>query len=485
VRCADLAQRYNERAFVHGNRSEAARLRVRGGFESGQRKEGEHVESIESFFKIKERGSTVGTEVIGGLTTFLAMAYIIAVNPTFLAAAGVPFNAALTATCFGAALMTIVMGLVANRPLALASGMGVNAIVAFTLCGATGLGVDWRVAMAVVFLEGVVITILVVCGLRKAIMDAIPVSLRLAIGIGIGLFIAFIGLKGGGIIVSDQSNLLGLGDLKSPTCIVSLVSILVAVILTALDVKGGLLIAIVVATIVGIPLGVTALPTNWNFGLDFSAFAAPFQTDPQTGSMAIIQVFVTPALLLFVFSLLMSDFFDTMGTVVAVGKQADFVDEKGDIADIQPILMVDSVAAAVGGFVGASSITTFVESTSGASAGARTGFSNIVIGILFIIFAFFAPIVGMVSSAATCGALTVVGYLMMTNIGDIDWTRIEDAFPAFITIVAIPFTYSITNGIGLGFISYCIIKTVKGEARDVKPLMWVAAAAFLIMFVLQ
>ena len=411
------------------------------------------------------------------------MAYIIAVNPSMMEAAGIPFNAALTATCLGAAIMTIAMGLIANRPIALASGMGINAIVAFTLCLGE-VAVDWRVAMAVVFLEGIIILILVLCGLRKAIMDAIPVGLRRAIGIGIGLFIAFIGLKGGGLISADESTLIALGALSSPICIVALVSIALAVILQVLNVKGGLVISIIVATIVGIPLGVTPLPTEWSFGLDFSAFAAPFQTDPASGNMAIIQVFVQPVLLMFVFSLLMSDFFDTMGTVVAVGEQGKFVDKKGDVEDVQPILMVDSAAAAVGGFLGASSITSFVESTSGAAAGARTGLSNIVIGVLFIVCAFFAPIVGMVSGAATCGALVVVGYLMMTDVGEIDWKSIESAFPAFITIVGIPMTYSITNGIGMGFISYCIIKVAQGKAGEVKPLMWVAALAFLLMFVL-
>ena len=348
---------------------------------------------VDSFFKISERKSTVGNEIIGGLTTFLAMAYIIAVNPNMLVVAGVPFDAALTATCFGAAIMTIAMGLIANRPIALASGMGINAIVAYTLC-LGGAAVDWRVAMAIVFLEGIVILILVACGLRKAVMDAIPVSLRHAIGIGIGLFIAFIGLKGGGIIVANESTILGLGDLSAPVAIVSLIAIAVAVVLQVLNVKGGLLISIIVATIAGIPLGVTPLPSSWSFGLDFSAFAAPFQTIPGTDTMAIVQVFLQPALLLFVFSLLMSDFFDTMGTVVAVGEQADFVDENGDVKDIQPILMVDSAAAAVGGFVGASSVTSFVESTSGAAAGARTGLSNLVVGILFVIFAFASPIIG-------------------------------------------------------------------------------------------
>lgn len=438
---------------------------------------------MDKFFKISERHSTIGNEIIGGLTTFLAMAYIIAVNPSLLEAAGIPFDAALTATCLGAAVMTVAMGLIANRPIALASGMGINAVVAYTLCLGEA-AVDWRVAMAIVFLEGIVILILVLCGLRKAIMEAIPVSLRHAIGIGIGLFIAFIGLKGGGLIVSDESTVLALGDLSSPVALVALISILIAVVLQALNVKGGLLISIVAATIVGIPLGVTVLPNEWNFGLDFSAFAAPFQTVPGTDTMAIVQVFLQPALLLFVFSLLMSDFFDTMGTVVAVGEQGKFVDKDGNVEDIQPILAVDSVAAAAGGFFGASSITSFVESASGAAAGARTGLSNIVIGVLFVVFAFFAPVIGMVSASATCGALVVVGYLMLSDVVSIDWAKIEHAFPAFVTILGIPMTYSITNGIGFGFISYCIIKVVQGKATEVKPLMWVAAAAFLAMFVM-
>lgn len=435
---------------------------------------------MDKFFKISERGSSVSTEIIGGMTTFLAMAYIIAVNPSLMEVAGIPFNAALTATCFGAAIMTIAMGLIANRPIALASGMGLNAVVAYTLC--LGMGVDWRVAMAVVFLEGLLILILVLCGLREAIMNAIPVALRRAIGIGIGLFIAFIGLKGGGIIAGDEATLIVMGDITSPIAIVAALSLVIAIVLQAMKVKAGLLISIIVATIIGIPLGVTPLPTEFNFAPDFSAFGAPFQTTPD-GVMGIVQVFLQPALLLFVFSLLMSDFFDTMGTVIAVGSKAGFVDKKGEVKDIKPILTVDSVAAAGGGFLGASSITSFVESVSGAAAGARTGLSNIVIGIAFIACAFLAPIIGMVSGAATCGALVVVGYLMMTEIGEIDWTEASSALPAFLTIVGIPFTYSIASGIGLGFISYCIIMVAQGKAGDVKPLMWIAALTFLASFI--
>lgn len=437
---------------------------------------------MNSFFKIAERNSTVGKELVGGLTTFLAMAYIIAVNPSLLEVAGVPFEAGLTATCLGAAVMTVIMGLVANRPIALASGMGINAIIPFTLCMGEH-AVDWRVAMAIIFLEGIVILILVLCGLRTAVMEAIPASLRHAIAIGIGLFIAFIGLKGGGLIVADESTILTLGDLHSPTVIVALFSILCAVVLQTLNVRGAMLISIVLATLIGIPLGVTNLPTQWNAGLDFSAFAAPFQTVPGTDTMALVQIVLQPALLMFVFSFLMSDFFDTMGTAVAVAEQGDFADKDGNVEDIQPILMVDSAAAAAGGFFGASSITVFVESAAGAAAGARTGLSNIVVGVLFAACAFLAPVIGMVSASATCGALVVVGYLMLSEVSNVDWKKIEFAFPAFVTILCIPLTYSITNGIGFGFISYCLIKVFQGKAREVRPLMWVAALAFLVMFI--
>lgn len=440
-------------------------------------------ENVNSFFKIAERNSTVGNELVAGLTTFLAMAYIVAVNPPLLEAAGIPYQAALTATCLGAAAMTAVMGLVANRPIALASGMGINAIIPFTLCMGEH-AVDWRVAMAVVFIEGIVILVLVLCGLRTAVMDAIPASLRHAIAIGIGLFVAFIGLQGSGLVVSNESTLLALGDVHSPTVLVALFSILCAVALQVLKVKGALLISIVLATLVGIPLGVTSLPTQWNVGLDFSAFAAPFQTIPGTDTMAIVQIALQPALLLFVFSFLMSDFFDTMGTVVAVAEQGDFADKDGNVEDIQPILTVDSAAAAAGGFFGASSITVFVESTAGAVAGARTGLSNIVVAILFVACAFLAPVIGMVSASATCGALVVVGYLMLSEVANVDWSKMEFAFPSFVTIIGIPMTYSITNGIGFGFISYCVIKIFQGKAREVRPLMWVAAAAFLAMFIL-
>ena len=434
---------------------------------------------MDSFFKAGERGSSVGQEVRAGLTTFLAMAYIIAVNPSLLTQAGIQATAAVTATCLGAGIMTILMGLIANRPLACASGMGVNAVFAFTLTGIAGG--DWHAASAVIFIEGVAILILVLCGLREAIMDAIPVSLRHAISVGLGLFIAMIGLADAGIIVADESTMVALGDVFSPTFLVGLISIVVTIVLYAMNVKGALLLGIVLAVIAGIPLGVTQMPSGIVSGLDFTTFGAPFQAD-ESGIMGIAKVVTNPTLLVFAFSLMMSDFFDTMGTAMAVAKQGEFLEPDGRVKDIKPILIVDSAAAAVGGLVGASSITTFVESASGAADGGRTGLSSVVAGLLFIVAAFFSPLISVVSSAATCGALVFVGYLMMSEVTEIDWSDLLEGLPAFLIVAGVPLTYSISNGIGFGFIAYVVVAAVTGQLKKVKPLMWIAALAFLVYF---
>ncbi len=436
---------------------------------------------MEEFFKLKERDSSVAQEARAGLTTFLAMAYIIVVNPGLMVIAGVPTNAAVTATCIGAGIMTIIMGLFANRPIACASGMGINAVVAFTLTAMTDG--DWHASMAVVFVEGVAILLLVLCGLREAIMDAIPIPLRHAISVGLGLFIAMIGLKDGGIIVANDSTMVALGQVMSPTFVVGVISIVATLILYVAEVPGSLLLGILIAVIAGIPLGVTQAPTGVVSPLDFSSFGAPFQTDAN-GIAGIVKVLTTPVLLVFAFSLMMSDFFDTMGTAMAVAKQGNFLNEDGSVENIKEILIVDSAAAAVGGFIGASSITTFVESSSGAADGGRSGLTSVFTGILFIIAAFFAPLISVVSSAATCGALVMVGYLMMNDVVDINWTDITEAFPAFMIIAGIPMTYSISNGIGFGFITYVIVSLIAGRAKDIKPLMWVSAIAFLIYFLI-
>ena len=434
---------------------------------------------MEAFFKMAKRGSSTGQEVRAGVTTFLAMAYIIAVNPIMLAAAGVPTVPAVTSTCIGAGIMTIAMGLFANRPLACASGMGINAVVGYTLANVAGG--DWHAAMAVIFLEGIVILALVLCGLREAVMDAIPASLRHAIAVGLGLFIAFIGLKDGGVIVANQSTFITMGSVRDPNFIVAIISTVATIILYAKHVKGDVLWGILIGVAASYLLGVGVMPAGIVSPLDFSSFGAPFQTDA-SGVAGIIKVFGNPTLLVFVFSLMMSDFFDTMGTSVAVAKQGDFLTDDGKVENINEILIVDSAAAAMGGLMGASSITTFVESASGAADGGRTGLTSVTTGILFIVAAFFAPLIAVVSSAATCGALVMVGYLMMTDVSEIEWTDPLQGFSSFMTVACIPLTYSISTGIGLGFITYVLVALATGRTKEVKPLMWVAAVAFLISF---
>ena len=432
------------------------------------------------FFHIAERGSTPATELRAGITTFLAMAYIIAVNPSLLVAAGIPASAAVTSTCVSAGLMTILMGLWANRPLACATGMGINAVVAFSLTAAAGG--DWRVAMGVILLEGVVITALVLCGLREAIMEAVPVPLRHAIAVGLGIFIAFLGLINGGIVVNDESTLVTFGTVTDPVFIVGAISIVATFVLHVFKVKGSILWGILIAAVAGVPLGVTALPAGLVSLPDFSSFGAPFQPAADGSGMAILKVFVSPTLLVFVFSIMISDFFDTMGTAVAVAKQGEFLDEDGNVEDIKPILMVDSIAAGFGGLLGASSCTTFMESASGAADGGRTGLTSVVAGAIFLVAAFFSPVVSVISSAATCGALVMVGYLMMTVVVDINWNDALEGIPAFMTMIGIPLTYSISNGIGLGFVTYVLVACCTGHAKEIKPLTWVVVVAFLISF---
>lgn len=453
---------------------------------------------MDKFFKITERGSTLATEIIAGITTFLTMAYIIFVNPNILTVDGninpELWPAFFMATCVGAAVMSILMGLWANRPIALASGMGLNAVVAYGLIA--GMQVDWRVAMSVIFLEGVIILICVVAGLREAVMNAIPVDLRRAIGVGIGLFVALIGLKGGGLVIANEATLISMGDLTSPPVFVAVIGLAVTAVLMAYHVKGDILIGILVATFAGWAFNIdlngtpmrevvsgtlsSGIFNQVDFATSFATFGAPFQM--VDGSMAILKVLTSGSLLLFVFSILMTDFFDTMGTVVAVGEEAGFVSEDGEVEDVKPILLVDSIAAAFGGLIGASSITSYVESGSGVSDGGRTGLSVVVTGVCFLLAIFLMPIIGFVPAQATAGALVIVGCLMCAPIRNITWSDFELAFPSFITLIMIPLTYSITNGIGLGFIAFVLIKLFRGKLAEIKPLMWVAAIAFLAVF---
>ena len=377
--------------------------------------------------------------------------------------------------------MSIVMGIFANRPLACASGLGVNAVIAgaiTSMCGG-----DWHAGMAVIFIEGIAILLLVLCGLREKIMDAIPVSLRHAISVGLGLFIAMIGMANAGLITAGKGTLIAFGNVFDPAFIVGVISIIATLAFAALNINGGILWGILIAVLVGIPLGVTKSPTAIVSGLDMSTFGAPFLKDSQ-GVMGITKVLVNPALLILAFSLMMSDFFDTMGTAMAVAKQGKFLTEDGGVEDIRQILVVDSAAAAFGGLIGVSSITTFLESASGAADGGRTGLTSIFTGLFFIVAAFFAPLFSVVSGAATCGALVYVGYLMMSEVVEIDWTDLLEGFPAFMIVAGIPLTYSISDGIGMGFVSYAIVAIATRRFKEMKPLMWIAVVAFVIYFML-
>jgi AGZA family xanthine/uracil permease-like MFS transporter len=464
---------------------------------------------MNGFFKFQERGTTLRTELSAGVTTFLTMAYIIFVNPGILSAAGVPFSGAATATALGAALMCILMGLVTNRPLALASGMGLNAVVAFSVIGFQQANVPWQVGMAVIFLEGLVILILALSGLRQAVMTAIPVDLKRAIGVGIGLFITIIGLNEGGIIRPAPITIVALGDLSQKYVWVTLIGLFAILIFKSMRLKSYILCGLLTATVAALLLGITKLPTALVGPLDFQTFFGPF-TEVK-GTYAVLQVF-TPALLSAVFAIMLTDFFDTMGTVVAVGAQAGFVDKNGQVPEIKGILAVDSLAALTGGLFGASSITSYIESAAGVAEGGRTGMTVVVVGILFFLAAFFSPIIQMIGGGyiipnaqqyslfvgsgtqipagnyyvypITAGALIVVGFFMMSLVREIAWDSFEVAFPSFLVIVGIPLTYNISYGIGFGFISYTVIKMLNGKFGEVHPFLYAVSCGFLLVFIL-
>jgi AGZA family xanthine/uracil permease-like MFS transporter len=453
---------------------------------------------LERIFKLRENATTVNTEVIGGITTFFVMAYIIALNPIILNFVGIPdlqsknlgpgFKETVAMTAFCAGVLTIAMGLYANRPFAMAAGLGLNAVVAFQLI--LGSGLPWPAAMGIIFMEGVLITVLVLTGLREAILNAIPLALKRSIGVGIGLFILLIGLFNAGFVVRGPAGgpPVGLSLLNTGPQLTFLIGIAITLFLFARGQKAALLLGIVITTVVATVLhyaipsfvastapGTAVLPTAWaempKFdnalkGLNFEAFA----------KIGIV------ATLLAVFTIMLSDFFDTMGTVIGIGGQAGWLDKQGRMPGVRRILLVDSIGAAFGGAMSASSNTTYIESAAGVSSGARTGLASVVTGVLFLLAMFLSPVVAVIPPEATAPALVIVGFLMAAIVTKVDLESIDEGLPALLTMVVMPFTYSITNGIGAGFISYVFIKAVRGKARDVHPLMWAVAVAFVLYF---
>jgi AGZA family xanthine/uracil permease-like MFS transporter len=429
---------------------------------------------LDRLFRLRDRQTTVGREARGAVATFLTMAYILAVNPNILKAGGVPQASAVACTAAAAGLCCLLMGFYANFPLATAPGMGLNALVAYSLASQAG---SWQAAMGVIVLDGAVMLVLVVAGLREAVMDAIPRDLRLATGAGIGLFIAFIGLVNGGIVhMKVPEAPLTNGLMSSHEAIVTVVGLVVTAALMARRVPGAFLIGIAVATAVAFPLHVATLPPGWR-PWAAPSFANAFHADVRSA----LQWKLLPAL----FAVLMVDFFDTLGTATAIGEQAGLVDASGRVVGIRRVLVVDSLAASIGGLFGASSVTAYIESASGVAEGARTGLHSVFVGLLFLAAIFVAPLAGVVPAAATAPALILVGFLMLGQLVRINLDDRETAIPAFVTLITIPLTYSIAHGIGYGFVLFVAMKLLAGKPRQVRPLMYVVAAAFAAYFCVE
>ena len=438
-------------------------------------------------FRLTERRTTLRTEALGGLSTFLTMSYILFVNPAILSSAKVPVAGVAVATALAAALLTAAMGLIANMPFALAPGLGLNAVVAFDIVLAQGHA--WPVAMSCVVLEGVLALVLVLAGLREAVVNAVPDSLKLSIGVGIGLFICLVGLRQGGIVVNDPATGIALGDLSAGPPLIALAGIFAAVAFVVRGIRGALLAGIAVSTVLGLASGVLDWPgkiAEWPGSAGFSTIGDALA--PSNLSDAL-----TLALIPTIFALFMTDFFDTIGTAMAVGTAGGLVDRAGRLPGLRRVLLVDSAAAAVGGAMGTSSVTTYVESGAGVSEGARTGFASLVTAGLFLLAVPFVPLMSLAGqqvpyvdktfiSPAVAPALVLVGYLMLRLVANIDWSDPVHALPAFLIIAGVPMTFSISAGIGFGVIGYVVVMAVTGRAREVHPMMWVLVPLFLAFF---
>lgn len=451
--------------------------------------------ALERHFQIRERGSTVRTEVLGGFVTFLTMAYIVVVNPAILGAAGMPVPAVVVATALGAAVFTAIMGLATNLPFAIAAGLGINAVVAFDLI--LGMQLSWPVAMACIVIEGVIAILLVLAGLREAIMRAVPHEIKLSIGVGIGLFITLVGLRDAGITVNNPATGIGLGDMTAGPPLVALSGLLTMIVLSARNVRGSILIGIVVATIVGLIFGVLEGPdkiAQFPKGSDFSTIGDALAPDNLAPDNLVDAL--TWALVPVIFVLFVTDFFDTIGTAVAVSSAGGMLDEDGQPPRLKRLLLVDSVAAAGGGVLGTSSNTTYVESGAGVAEGARTGLASLVTAGCFLLTIFLVPLITVVAQTVLIGpegaqqethptvapALIMIGYLMIRLVADVDWSRPEAAIPAFLVIAGVPLTFSIAAGIGLGVLGYVATMTATGRANKVHPLMWALVPLFLAFF---
>lgn len=430
---------------------------------------------LDNFFEISKNNTSVKTEMVAGITTFMTMAYILIVNPSILSAAGMDQGAVFTATALSALVATLIMGLYAKLPFAQAPGMGLNAFFAFTVV--LGMGYSYQFALTAVFLEGIIFILLTLFNVREAIVDSIPSNIKKAISVGIGLFIALIGLEGAGIIVhpQDSATIVALGDITSGTALLAIIGILITGILLVRKVKGALFIGMLITAVVGIPMGVTPVPTT-------------IVSAPPSISSVFLQFewsnIFSIDMLIVLFTLLFMDMFDTIGTLVGVATKAKMLDENGKVPNIKKALFADAVGTTFGACVGTSTVSTFVESASGVAEGGRTGLTAVSTGIMFALALFFSPVFASITSAVTCSALVLVGLFMIEPIKEIELNEYTEAIPAFLTIIMMPLSYSISDGIVFGVVSYIVLKLLGGKAKDISLTTVIVGVIFLLKFLI-
>lgn len=439
---------------------------------------------LEKVFKLNEKHTSVKTEILAGITTFLAMAYILGVNPTILGDAGMDLPSVFMATALSAGIASIIMGIVANYPVALAPGMGVNALFAYTICGQ--MGFSWQAALAGVFVSGLIFVVISVTGIRKLIINSIPKQLKMAIGAGIGFFIAFVGLKNAGIVVASESTGVALGSISEPTVLLAIFGILITIFLVIKKVPAAVFVGMVITAIIGIicgtAFGIEGMPVLPNKLLETS-----FEMNAAGSFMeGFGQLFSNPLkAFVAIFSFLFVDFFDTAGTLVAIANKIGLVNEDGELENVERALVADAVGTVAGAALGTSTVTSFVESSSGVGVGGRTGLTACTTGVLFFISVLFAPIVlSAVTNAVTAPALVVVGIMMAQQLKEIDWDDMIFATAGFVTVVMMILTYSISNGIAFGFIAYTVAMCAAGKAKEVHATVWALMVIFVIYFAL-
>lgn len=424
---------------------------------------------MEKFFKLKENGTNVKTEIIAGITTFMTMAYILAVNPSVLSATGMDKGAVFTATVVSSIVATLIMGLLANLPFALAPGMGLNAFFAYTVV--LGMGYSWQTALTAVFIEGIIFLVLTIFNVREAIVNSIPLNMKRAISVGIGLFIAFIGLQNSKIIINNDATLISLGDITSGSPLLAIIGLLITSLLLAYNVKGAILIGILLTTLIGIPMGITQLSP-------YASFAPP-SLEPVAFKLDFANIF-HPNMFIVLFTFLFVDMFDTVGTLVGVCTKANMLTKIGEVPRCKQALFADAVGTIFGACMGTSTVTTYVESASGVAEGGKTGLTAVVAAVLFTISLFLSHIFLSIPSAATAPALIIVGLFMMTPILEIDLTDYTEAIPSFVCIIFMPFAYSIAEGITFGILAFTLLKLLTGRTKEITLFTWILSALLLI-----